>query len=226
MASRAVDVGLIPGESRLSGRVAFAGGALALLLLIALHALRPDLEPSTHFISEYAVGPAGWVMALCFLSLAIGCIGVLAVLAPRTRTALSRIGLFFMILAAIGLTMAVFFPMDPITVAPENASFSGRMHGVAAMIGNPGFMIGALLLTLALRRHTDWARLGTPLVAVTALIWIAFALMMYLIMGMMQQEGASTSSGAGWANRLLWAAYCAWIMLVAWPFARGSSTSS
>ena len=153
MISNVADAGLIPRASRLAGRIGFAGGALALLLLIALHALRPDLDPSFHFISEYAVGPTGLVMALCFLSLAIGCAGVLAVVAPRVKTVLARIGLFFMLLAAIGLTMATFFPMDPMTVAQENASFSGQMHGVAAMIGNPGFMIGAVLLALVLRRH-------------------------------------------------------------------------
>ena len=44
--------------------------------------------------------------------------------------------------------------------------------------------------------------------------------MMYFMMSMMQQQGASGSGGIGWANRLLWAAYCSWIMLVTWPFAR------
>ncbi len=216
---------LMPGTSHLAGRIGFAGSALALLLLIALHVLRPDLDPSFHVISEYAVGAHGWIMALCFFSLAVGCAGVVAVLAPRVKTVMGRIGLVFMLLAAIGLTMATFFPMDPITVARENASFSGQMHGVAAMIGNPGFMIGAILLALALRRHSDWARLGTPLVAVTLLIWISFALLMYFMTTMMQQQGASVSGGIGWANRLLWGAYCAWVMLVTWPLARAGKSS-
>lgn len=209
---------------RIAARAAFGGGLIALLLLAALHVLRPDLESSSHFISEYAVGAHGWVMALSFFSLAVGCAGILVVLVPRIKSVAGRIGLVSMLAAAVGLTMATFFPMDPITVAPENSSFSGKMHGVAAMIGNPGFMIGALLLGLALRQDPDWAPVRSLLLAMTAVIWISFVLMILFMISMMQQDGASPTSAIGWANRLLWAAYCAWLMLAAWPAARSSAT--
>jgi hypothetical protein len=35
------------------------------LLLIALIFIRPDLDPSWHTISEWAIGPHGWIMSLC-----------------------------------------------------------------------------------------------------------------------------------------------------------------
>ena len=203
----------------MAARIAFGGGLIGLVLLAALHVLRPDLEPSWHVISEYAVGAHGWVMALSFFSLAVGCAGVLIVLVPRIKSVFGRIGLVFMLAAAVGLAMATVFPMDPITVSPENATFTGKMHGVAAMIGNPGFMIGALLLSLTLRRNPDWAQVRSLLLAMTALIWISFVLMIVFMISMMQQQGASPSGGIGWANRLLWAAYCAWLMLAAWPVA-------
>ena len=202
-----------------AARVGFTGGLVALVLLLALHFLRPDLDPSSHFISEYAVGAHGWVMGLCFLSLAVACAGVLNGLFLSVRSVMSRIGLGFMLLATVGLTMAAFFPMDPITSARESPSFSGNMHGLAAMIGNPGFMIGAILLTLALRRHPHWAPVRKPLVAMTVLIWISFALMM-ASMTRTPQPGAPETTAIGWANRLLWAAYCGWVMLAVWPMMR------
>ncbi|HTF90072.1 MAG TPA: DUF998 domain-containing protein [Planctomycetota bacterium] len=207
-----------------AARVAFGSGLVAFVLLAVLHLLRPDLQPSGHVISEYAVGAHGWVMALSFFSLAVGCAGVTVVLVSRIKTIAGRIGLVFMLAATIGLGMATMFPMDPITVSPENSSFSGKMHGVAAMVGNPGFMIGALLLSLALRRDPDWADVRPLLLAMTAVIWISFVLMMVLMIRMMQQQGDSPTGGIGWANRLLWVAYCAWLMLAAWPVARAPST--
>ncbi|MGH8242937.1 MAG: DUF998 domain-containing protein [Steroidobacteraceae bacterium] len=195
--------------------LAIAGGSLALLLLVALHFLRPDLEPSSHVISEYALDPHGWLMALSFLALAVGCAGTLAVLFPRLDTMTGRAGLICMFAAAVGLALAAFFPMDPIATGHTNPSFAGRMHGVAAMIGNPGFMIGAVLLTIALRKNAAWEGVHVPLVVATILIWLSFAFMMASIAGMSKD---STDMGAiGWPNRLLWVAYCAWVMLAAWP---------
>ena len=201
--------------NRKAAGLAFAGGLLALLLLAALHVLRPDLEPSSHVISEYALGLHAWLMAASFLALAAGCAGTLAVLFPRLTTTAGRAGLISMSAAAVGLTLAAFYPMDPIATGHTNPSFSGQMHGVAAMIGNPGFMIGAVLLTIALRRTSGWAEVFVPLVVATILIWLSFAFMMTAIAGM--SEGSTDMGAIGWPNRLLWAAYCAWVMLVVWP---------
>ena len=205
--------------NRRAAGISFAGGLLALLLLAALHLARPDLEPSSHVISEYALDPYGWLMALCFLALAVGCAGILAVLFPRLGTVTGRVGLAFMLAAAVGLTLAAFFPMDPIATGATNPSFSGKMHGVAATIGNPGFMIGAILVTIALRRIPGWEGVFVPLVVATVLLWLAFAFMMAAIAGM--SEGSTDMGAIGWPNRLLWAAYCAWVMLAAWPALKG-----
>src|SRR5262245_35199562 len=148
----------LPPVSRILGAAAFACALLGLLLLASLHILRPDLDPSQHFISEYAVGAHGWVMAFCFLSLGLGCASIIAVLITEIQSVTGRVGLGFLFAAMLGLVMAAAFPMDPLSVAPENASFSGHMHGVAAAIGNPGFIIGATLITLALRKNSTWAR--------------------------------------------------------------------
>lgn len=48
--------------SRVAARVAFTGAVVCLVLLAALHALKPDVAPSWQMVSEYAIGPFGWVM--------------------------------------------------------------------------------------------------------------------------------------------------------------------
>jgi hypothetical protein len=55
--------------SRIAARLAFAGAATFVVLLAALHVIKPRLDPSWHFISKYAIGRHGWIMVLAFLSL-------------------------------------------------------------------------------------------------------------------------------------------------------------
>lgn len=44
------------------------------IALVALHVLRPDYVPRSHMISDYAVGPHGWIMTIAFLALSLGCL--------------------------------------------------------------------------------------------------------------------------------------------------------
>ena len=55
-----------------AARLSFARAAMFTVLLAALHFIKPGLDPSWHFISEYAIGDYGWIMVLAFPSLAPG----------------------------------------------------------------------------------------------------------------------------------------------------------
>ena len=72
MAEDTVKVEPVTAISRSAALLALAGAATFAVLLAALHFLKPGLDPSWHFISEYAIGEYGWIMALAFLSLAPG----------------------------------------------------------------------------------------------------------------------------------------------------------
>jgi len=49
--------------------VAFASTGAFVVLLLLLHLVRSDLDPSWHFISEYEIGKYGWLMQLHSLRL-------------------------------------------------------------------------------------------------------------------------------------------------------------
>jgi hypothetical protein len=206
--------------SRTAARIAFVGGLVSVVLLAALHLLKPDLDPSWHVISEYAVGDYGWVMALCFLSLAIASASLFVVLLRQVGTIGGRIGLAFLLAAAVGLAMAAMFPMDPITVAPEEATVSGRMHGVAGAIGVPSMVVATVVLSCALRKKPLWAPFRLPLLALGHLTWVSFVLMFIFLAILMQRHKMSGPWVVGWANRLLMLAYQGWVMIAAWPAAR------
>src|SRR5215203_6838015 len=93
-------------RSQLAARVAVGASALALVTLLVLHVVQPQLAPSSHMISEYAVGRQGWLMALCFGAFAASSAATLVAVAPDARKVTGRLGLGFLLLASIGLAMA------------------------------------------------------------------------------------------------------------------------
>ena len=60
-------------SSVIPSRIAAAGAAAVALVIIGLHALRPEFEPSWRFISEYAIGRHAWIMKGGFLIWALSC---------------------------------------------------------------------------------------------------------------------------------------------------------
>src|SRR5262245_7693779 len=207
--------------SVLAARAAIGAAALALVALAALHVLKPEIHPSRTMISQYALGRHGWVMALCFAAFAAASACGAVALIEHAPTALGRIGLAFLIATAVGLAMAARFPMDPVSTAHDQMSFTGRMHGMAFMIGVPCQLIAVLLLSLALRGQASHAAL--PLLTVTAVIWICFVLMI-TIMLIVGPGKAPNPNGPerflGWPNRLFMVGYGVWLIVVAWPLAR------
>jgi hypothetical protein len=199
----------------------FVTAALALMALTALHVLKPDVHPARTMISQYALGRYGWVMALFFGGLAAASACLFAALIPHASSALGWTGLALLLAAAVGLAMAARFPMDPVSTPPAQMSFSGRMHGVAFMIGVPCQLLAVLLLSLVLGKQPSQASL--LLLALTAVIWLSLAVVItvMLIVG----PGKSPNPDGperflGWPNRLFMVAYGVWLMVAAWPMAQ------
>ena len=46
---------------------------LFIVVLIALHFLEPEYDPSWHFISEYELGNFGWIMMVAFIMWGVSC---------------------------------------------------------------------------------------------------------------------------------------------------------
>src|SRR5215831_7526291 len=84
------------------------------ILLIVLIFLRPDLDPSWHTISEWAIGPYGWIMSGAFLLSALSYAALFVMLRSQLRGPMGRIGLGILIICVIGATGVGFFTTDPI----------------------------------------------------------------------------------------------------------------
>jgi Protein of unknown function (DUF998) len=204
-----------------AARTTIAAAALAIIALAALHALKREIHPSSTMISQYALGRFGWVMALCFGAFSAASASLCVALFGRAPSGHGLVGLAFLCAAAVGLAMAALFPMDPVSTPRAEMSFTGRMHGVAFLIGVPSQVLSVLLLSIALGHQGSHA--SAPLLGLTAVIWLCLVTMI-TIMAMVGPGKPPDPNGPerflGFPNRLFMIAYGLWLMAVAWPLAR------
>lgn len=198
----------------LPARVAMAMAALFALLLATLHAVRADLEPSAHMISEYAVGQAGWMMLLTFLALAAAYSALLLALRSFARGPLGALGLLLLLIAAVGAAMGGLFPMDPAGTPPEQASRSNALHGLGFMLGVPGTLLASTLLNIRLWRHPLWRSARPMLLGTAALIWLTL-IVFAMAMAAFMKAPPGTPFAVGWQNRALVASWALWVFLLA-----------
>jgi hypothetical protein len=178
------DPAVCPG--RPASRVALGLLAVFVACQIALHLMRPDLDPMRRMLSEYAVGDWGWVfgtslvmLALTVVSLGVGLRAALAGRFPHDLAACLTIGVVAVLVAA-----AV-----PTDVAPGGrfqetiTTTAGRIHGIASFVGFLAMTAGAFLLLRTYRLDSRWAPFLGPLRTFTWLLpvalvgsWVGFAL--------------------------------------------------
>jgi hypothetical protein len=193
--------------------VATATAAGFLVLLGLLHAIRPELSPTWRMVSEYAIGTNGWMMSTAFLLLGTACVATIVAVTPLTGDRAGRVGRVALGIAAAGLLLAGLATTDPVTATPEQFTTEGNLHGLAAMIGMPAFLIAAIALNRSLHRQPAVSS-RTIGYASTALVIAAvvFAVSMAVL-----YHGAPSDPTVrlGIQNRILVAAYAAWVMVTA-----------
>lgn len=134
--------------------VAFGTFGVALL---ALHALQSEYNPAVHFVSEYALGPFGWVQTIGSVAKALGTLALLGALASvGLAPARSAPFVLLTINVAMRLTTSV-FPVDPIEAAFAGGGApqftpSGWIHAIAGMVAAVSLMLAIVFLTVRLLR--------------------------------------------------------------------------
>jgi hypothetical protein len=119
------------------------------VLLLGLHLLEREFDPTWRFISEYALGNFGWMMRLAFLAQATSLASSGMAVFSQVRTVAGYIGLSGLGIAAIGFLIAAIFTTDPATSSREAATFSGKMH----VFGPRSTTHRSLLLSFSLARN-------------------------------------------------------------------------
>ena len=202
--------------SRRAARFSMVCAVTFVVLLAALHFVKPELDPSWHFISEYSIGANGWMMDLAFVALALSWISLCIAVRPQIHTLSGTIGLILMLVSAAGLLLAAIFTTDPITTAQEAMTADGKLHNLGGTLGI-AMPFAALFICWSLARSPAWSSARKSLQWATGLAWIGF-LVSFLSLGvMLSQSGGKFGANVlvGWPNRFEILAYSVWLMVVA-----------
>jgi hypothetical protein len=190
------------GVRPLAARIALASAGAVVLLIAALHVVKPELDPSWRFLSEYSIGPNGWLMKLAFLAWAIGCLALFVALGGETAPLRAKAGRWVLLVVGLALVGASLFDQDATTA--KEATLTGTLHAVTALIGIPGTPLAAMLLS-ADRRG------GRTVVILANLTWVCLVAMVgYIGWAMSTKGGFGPGVYAGWLNRLVVLAYIGW----------------
>lgn len=216
MAKSTVTTKTIGGVSRNAAVLAFAASLIFMILLAALHFLKPDLDPSWRFISEYELGDHGWVMRVAFFCLATSCIGLCLALFGQVTSVGGYFGLALLLISACGMILAGIF-------APDRVN---RLHEVGAMLDCVPF--AALLINWSLSRNEAWASARRTLFWTAGLPLVGLAIFIVSMAVMLPRNGGQPGPEVlvGWPNRIMILAHCAWLMPVAWQAIRITSVKN
>ena len=221
----AMNIGMLtsdpPKIEATSARLSIAAAATALLLLVSLHLLSPELDPSFRMVSEYALGRDGWVLSLMFLAWGISAWALAIALWSQVKTRAGKVGLWFLVIAGLGEALASVFDIT-----------HDVGHSIAGVLGIGGFPIAAVLLSVSLGRLPAWRGVRSLLFWMAHLNWISVVLLGATLV-LMTVQFAQVSGGHlpklapahlpagvlgldGWADRLIVLSNCLWVGVAAW----------
>ena len=163
--------------SRFCGSYVVAGTVLSLIMGVAIHLLRPDYNPLRNFLSEYLVGPFGflgtataYVIASIFLMLMVG---LRLSVHPSGFLTASCVLLGVVIIC---VCVSAVFPIDLLPPDGSHPTFTraGIIHLVSAVPLFLSFI--ALLLTLpsAYKRDEKWRSFSQTTLFLGFLLLVSF----------------------------------------------------
>ena len=201
----------------LAAWIAFASAGTFVLLLLLLHFVKSELDPSWHFISEYEIGKHGWIMQVAFLALAIGNVALFVAIRNCMKGLLGRIGSFLFLVGTAGTVLGGIFITDPINTAPEAVTMSGNLHNLGGALGLAGFL-GTLIFSARLLRSAAWSSARRFVLMATAILILGFLVSFVSIVTIAAQHGGvfGPDTPVGWPNRLGILSGCVWLMMVSW----------
>ena len=183
--------------------LAIVGMVYYLSSVVAAHLLRPDIDPVSRPVSDYAVGPYGPFVGVAIFALGVGSLaltlGLRLGIAPPGR---SRVGLLLLALYGVGQLGVAIFPID----AEGARTITGLLHNIAGNVSFFCFPAAAILLSVGMGKDERWRALERPALAL-ALIVLAGAILVMV--------SANVAGGFGIAQRLFLLTTVLWMLLAA-----------
>jgi hypothetical membrane protein len=198
-----------------AARLAIVAIVLYQFLLIALIFLRPDLAPSWHTISEWAIGRYGGIMSSAFLISALSYAALLVMLKSQVRGKLGRIGLGILLICTIGATGVGIFTTDPMPIHPP-LSLRGTLHVIFGTTQLVLLPFAALLINFTLIRNNEvWRHVRRGLIWTAALPlfgFLCFAFYTAIFVAPLGPRAYGPGVNIGWPPRFAFFTYMLWVV--------------
>ncbi|MCX6499216.1 MAG: DUF998 domain-containing protein [Arthrobacter sp.] len=184
--------------------LAAVAGAIA--LVVSLHFLEPEFDPSWRMLSEYSLGKFGVIMRIAFV---LGGTGIVACGVALWKPAgLLSLGLPLVALGPIG---AAFVDTVPVTTPRSQITTRSKIHAAFGSLFILGFPIAASCAGAGAAAHSVSGQLlaWTAIIPWAGLLWF---------LGVTTRLGKPDAVGSpelaiGWPNRINMLAYLAWVAL-------------
>lgn len=188
---------------------------LFVILLMLLHVLKSDIDPSWHFISEYEIGPHGWLMQTAFIALAVGNLATYATIRHSLVGLSGKIGSALFLVGAVGVVLGGVFVTDPVNTNPEAITTNGKLHNLGGGLGLAGF-IGSLIFSIQLIRHAPSRSVRRMMWLATIVLIAGFLVSFVSIVAISANHSGvfSPETPVGWPNRLGILSACCWLVIV------------
>ena len=174
-----------------------------LLNVAALHFLRPDVNPVLEPVSNYAVGPYGFLFTAADIGLGLAALALtfglyLSIASPGR----SYVGLFLLGLYGVSVLLAGMFPID---VGREATTF-GIIHNIVGNISFFGFPTAVILLSLGMGKDERWRSFRRPALALSLVV---------VLTAILTIVGSTLGIGFGVTQRIFNVAALVWMLAVA-----------
>lgn len=133
-----------------------AGILVFVVLVVSLHVIDPGRDPISITVSEYVLGPYGWLLSFAALAFGLGVLALATAIAATLPSPRPRAGLISLATAGFGLVLVGAFPTDPIDPTdPRFATTSGMIHAAAGILAFTCFALAGPLLTRPILKATS-----------------------------------------------------------------------
>jgi hypothetical membrane protein len=222
-----MDITAVEGTSEAistrAARLAIAAIVSYQILLIALIFLRPDMAPSWHTISEWAIGPYGWIMSAAFLISALSYAALFVMLRSQLHGILGRIGLGILLICTIGAGGVGIFTTDPMPLHFP-LSTRGTLHAIFGTSQLVLLPFAALLINLSLVRNKEAWRPARRVLLWTAGLplfgFLSFAVYSIIFLFPLGPGAYGPGVNIGWPPRFAFLTYMLWVVILGWQAIR------
>ncbi|WP_293943819.1 MULTISPECIES: DUF998 domain-containing protein [unclassified Sphingobacterium] len=205
---------MITHNIQLLNKLSVIGSMLFIFLLILLHILEQEIDPTWQPISEYALGRQGWLMRLVFFSMAVATGAATVISLKFYRKTLGRIGAVLLTISSVGFLIAGIFNTDPASTLNENMTTTGTLHSIGA--GFSGMLVFAsLFFVWQSYKNPVYRETRKPLAYATILLWFSEVVLIISMAIYLPKNNGNLGPEVliGWAGRFMIICAAIWVFL-------------